>query len=503
MTKATVLIVGAGPSGLALALNFRRRGIPFRIIDRHAGPAEASRAMAVHARTLELYEQFGMGDEMAAQGIPIEMAQIWAGGRPVAELSLRRIGEGLSPYPFVLAYPQDDHERLLVGKLAELGVSIEWETELLTLAQDSQGVQVTLRKSAREERDRFEYVCGCDGAHSQVRKELGIGFPGGTYTQLFYVADVKVEGEFRRDLRVCFGREDFGLLFPVRTNGMQRLIGLVPPALVDKEDLSFEDIRAQEEELMSIRVREVDWFSRYRTHHRVAERFRSGRCFLLGDAAHIHSPAGGQGMNTGIGDAMNLGWKLAEVIRGRLHASALESYEIERRAFALRLVATTDQGFQALVGRSLRPQLLRRFLAPRIVGLAWSLPLVRRLIFRIISQIWIHYRESPLSAGLAGQVRGGDRLPWIKGLNYLPLRSFDWQIHVYGEAQPSLRTACATLGLALQVFPWEQTMRHAGFARGAAYLVRPDGYVALALPGQRVRRLRDYAEQIGLKPGSG
>ncbi len=394
------------------------------------------------------------------------------------------MGAGLSPYPFALAYPQDDHERFLIGKLKHAGCEVQWGAKLTGFSQDEQGVRATIQHSTGQvEEAEAAYICGCDGARSCVRETLKLGFPGGTYEQLFYVADVKIAGGFNRDLNINLGKHILTLMFPVRSSGLHRLIGLVPTDLSRREKLSFEDIRGHVEPLLGVAVTHVSWFSTYRVHHRVADKFRVGRAFLLGDAAHIHSPAGGQGMNTGIGDAVNLGWKLAHVLQDRANVSLLDSYEPERIAFARSLVATTDRAFTALVGEGLSGQFTRKIVAPLIFGVATRLSLGRHAIFRTISQTRIHYPDSPLSEGVAGDVHGGDRLPWTGAHeqdNFEPLRSLDWQVHVYGEVEKDLEAACRELVLPLHAFAWNDGVKDTGFKRDALYLVRPDGYIALA-----------------------
>src|SRR5436190_16934619 len=223
----------------------------------------------------------------------------------------------------------------------------------------------------------------------------------------------------------------------------------------------------------------------YRVHHGVADRFRKGRAFLLGDAGHIHSPVGGQGMNTGIGDAVNLAWKLADVVHGRADGSLLDSYEPERIAFARRLVATTDQAFTGVTSDGPIARRVRLNVVPAVIPVLFTLAPVRRFMFRTISQTAVNYRGSSLSEGRAGSVRGGDRLPWVPaasndGDNFTPLTSLDWQAHVYGAASSELRATCTERSLPLHIFPWRPETDRAGLRRDAVYLVRPDGYVGLA-----------------------
>lgn len=490
MPAPPILVVGAGPTGLVLALRLARHGTRFRIVDARSGPGEASRAIAVHARTLEFYDQMEIADAVISGGMKAEVLRVRKRGKDVARLRFGNIGAGISPYPFVLCYPQDDHERFLVARLAEAGVAVEWNTRLDAIAQDDEGVTATLGGAPA----RFAHVCGCDGARSQVRESLGLDFPGGTYEQLFYVADVELAESVGTDICINLGVGSFALLMPVRSSGGHRLIGAVRPGIT-RDDVDFEDIRGEVEPLLGIAVNRVNWFSTYRVHHRVAAHFRVGRCFLAGDAGHIHSPAGGQGMNTGIGDAVNLAWKLAAVVAGTAPAALLDSYEVERIAFARTLVATTDRAFEAVTGAGLGGRLVRSWVFPYVLPLLTGFAPVRRAMFRAVSQVRINYRESLLSGGSAGGVAGGDRLPWAvcEGAdNFAPLRAMAWQVHVYGVVTPEFAAVVEAMGVTLHVFVWCAAAERAGLMRDAAYLVRPDGYVALAQARQDGEALRAY-----------
>ena len=497
MSRHPVLVIGAGPTGLVLALSLARRGIPVRIVDRAGGPGLASRAMVVQARTLEFYRQLGFAEAVVAAGVPMAAIHLREDGEEVARVSFAAMGAGISPYPFALCYPQDDHERFLVDRLAEAGVAVEWGVELRSFAQDAVGVRAVLGgPDGAEEQCEAAWLCGCDGAHSRVRQGLGLDFPGGTYEQLFFVADAEVEGGFRRDFFLHLGAHAFVLMLPVRSRGVQRLIGIVPEALGGREGIGFEDLRAPVEALLGVRVARVNWFSTYRVHHRVAARFRVGRVFIAGDAGHIHSPAGGQGMNTGIGDAVNLGWKLAEVVRGRAAEAILETYGSERIGFARSLVETTDRAFRGMVSPGRAGQFLRRWLLPHVVPLLAGLGVARRAMFATVSQVRIHYPDSALSEGAAGGIEAGDRLPWLAGAdNFAGFASLGWRLQLHGEA-PELAGAAAALGLAVDARPWSAAAGEAGFAEGAGYLVRPDLHVGWA--GRDAAGLRGYVSRWGV-----
>ncbi len=478
----SILIVGAGPTGLVLALWLARAGVAFRLIDKNSGPGQQSRAMAVQARTLEFYAQLGIADAVIQGGIKASHLIMREGGIQRADAWLNDMGEGLSPYPFVLSFPQDDHERLLLAELAKHGIAPERATELIHFTQDAEEVTATIKSNGGTQEEKFAYICGCDGARSMVRQALGKTFPGGTYQQVFYVADVAARGAAASgDVEICTSRQDFCLVFPIRSTGHYRLIGIVPAAHENAAAITFDDVRGNVTRNTGLTIDGVNWFSTYHVHHRVAPHFRVGRAFLLGDAAHLHSPAGGQGMNTGLGDAVNLAWKLADVLQHRAAPQLLDSYEAERHAFARQLVATTDTAFQFMADRGWPGQLWRALLFPAVMPLLLRLHAARRLLFKTVSQIRIHYRESMLSAGRAGSVTGGMRLPWLQAQNnFAPLTAREWQLHIYGSAPGGLKSYAAEKHLPCHTFNFDRAAEKAGFRRGAAYLIRPDGYVALA-----------------------
>jgi 2-polyprenyl-6-methoxyphenol hydroxylase-like FAD-dependent oxidoreductase len=503
MSKVDVLIVGAGPTGLVLAIWLTRLGVSLRIVDKMAETQKTSRAVAVQARTLELYSQIDLADEVVQRGRKASAANLWVAGKSVGRLFFGDIGTDLSPFPYALIFPQDEHESLLIDRLARLGVEVERRTELLGFEEANGRVLARLKRpDGASEVCETAYLTGCDGAHSTVRETLQIGFAGGTYAHLFYVADVEASGAATNgEVHVALDTTDFLAIFPLKSEGRARLVGTVrDDAEHRKENLEWDDVSKRVIEWMDIDVKRVNWFSTYRVHHRVADQFGKGCAFLLGDAAHVHSPVGGQGMNTGIGDAVNLAWKLAAVLRGRANASLLDSYQAERIAFARRLVATTDRAFTGVTSSRFIARTVRLNIVPVLMPLLFKFARVRRFMFRTISQTAVNYRESSLSDGRAGAVRGGDRLPWVKadrnevGNNFMSLTSLDWQVHVYGDAAHGIQTVCDDRKLPLHVFPWSQDMGRSGLQRNAVYLVRPDGYVGLADPAGKPTSITAYLD---------
>jgi 2-polyprenyl-6-methoxyphenol hydroxylase-like FAD-dependent oxidoreductase len=497
--ETDVLIIGAGPTGLVLALWLSHLGVRVRIIDKTAEPGTTSRALAVQARTLELYDQLGLGSSVVEHSRPAVAVNLWVTGKRRAHVAFGNLGTGITPHPYPVIFPQDEHERLLIERLSQAGVQVERPAELLHFEMTDRVMARIKRPDGTDERCRAAYIAGCDGAHSNVRELLKIGFPGGTYEHLFYVADVEATGSLMNgELHVGLDKSDFLALFPLKDAGRVRLVGAVSDqALTQRKTLTWDDVNTRVMQWMPIKVARVNWFSTYHVHHRVAKQFRKGCAFLLGDAAHIHSPVGGQGMNTGIGDAVNLAWKLAWVLQGRADESLLESYEPERIAFAQRLVQSTDQAFTAVTSSGPIARFVRLDLVPALLPALFSFRPMARLLFRTVSQTNVNYRGSLLSEGRTGSVHGGDRLPWVKvrdADNFAPLTSLDWQVHVYGEAANDLQKICSDRVLPLHVSPWHIDMARAGLQRNAAYLLRPDGYVAIAAPQSQAGRMADYLD---------
>jgi 2-polyprenyl-6-methoxyphenol hydroxylase-like FAD-dependent oxidoreductase len=510
MSSETILIAGAGPTGLVLALWLNRLGVRVRLIDRLAQPGTTSRALAVQGRTLEFYEQLGLGRTVYQRGHKIDAINLWVQGSPAATVPIGDVGQGLTRFSYPLIFPQDEHERFLIERLEAEGVTVERSTELLGFEDD--GTRITAKlQSANGTAETFtcSFLAGCDGAKSKVRETLGVGFPGGTYDHLFYVADVEATGPpMDGGLHVGLDFADFLAVFPLKDRHRARLIGSIRDTSPqgDAAQLGFEDVRDQAIQHLKIEIKQVNWFSTYRVHHRVAHQFRKGRAFLLGDAAHIHSPVGGQGMNTGIGDAVNLAWKLAEVLQGKAATTLLDSYEPERIQFARRLVATTDRLFKGVISEGRLARVIRTRAVPVVAPELLRLRALRRFAFRTVSQLGIHYRHSPLSAGVAGRVQGGDRLPWIRMANdadnFAPLATLRWQLHIYGQVAPEVRAFCAQQGLQLACYAWHTDWGSLGVERDAAYLVRPDGYVGLADPKPSVAALESYLTRAGAQLSS-
>lgn len=497
---ADVLIAGAGPTGLMLANQLSRRGVRVLIVDRNAGPVLQSRALGVQARTLEIYSHLGIAEQALALGTQATGSNVWAEGRLAAHVPLGAAGRDESPYPYVLVLGQDDNERLLGEALSQQGVGIRWNTELVSLAQESDHVTVTLKnEDGRVHPVTVAWVAGCDGARSRVREMCGIPFPGAAYEHVFFVADVQMTGTMVPDeVNAYLWQKGFHLFFPMRGSDHWRIVGILPPELRGRDDLTFEDVipSVRQEAGAALAFRECTWFSTYRIHHRHAERFRDRRCFLLGDAAHIHSPVGGQGMNTGLQDAYNLAWKLALVVSGRAHEALLDTYEAERLPVAQRLLETSDRGFSLLVSDRRLAGWFRTRLLPKLMAVAMGVERMQKRAFRAIAQTGIAYPNSPLSQALSrlpgAAPRAGDRFPWLR-LKLVPngpaqdlfqaLDDTRFHLLMIGQTSPEGGASRLRDLVCIHEIPSgpenDRELARAGIPRTSFFLLRPDGHVGL------------------------
>jgi 2-polyprenyl-6-methoxyphenol hydroxylase-like FAD-dependent oxidoreductase len=390
-----ICIVGAGPTGLTLAGELLRRGVACRVVDKASAPGKESRAIGVHSRTLEVLDAVGLADELIERGVKVHGGSIYTAGKRIANLTFDELD---APFPFMLAVPQTDTEELLRKNVELHGGKIEWSTTLSKLEENDGGVTLELvRPDGSTERGRAPWVVGCDGAHSAVRHALDLSFDGAPYPENIVLADVKLESTYSTDEAHTFLTDDGVVVIAPLPHGRARVIATLPAEAEPPKDAP----PPQLSELQAILDRHVTrtpkmsdcvWISRFRVHHRLVSDYRKGRVFLAGDAAHIHSPAGGQGMNTGIQDAFNLGWKLALVAQGRGRPSLLDSYGPERRAIAEAVVAGTDATMKVMTLR--HP--IARGLRDRAMSYLTSLEVVQERISKTASGIGLGYRKSPI-----------------------------------------------------------------------------------------------------------
>jgi 2-polyprenyl-6-methoxyphenol hydroxylase-like FAD-dependent oxidoreductase len=386
------LVVGAGPVGLILASELRRHGASCRIVDRAAAPTDKSKAVILHARTIEHLDQFALAQEFIERGTVLHGVSFFQGGRRLAQLRFDRID---SHYPFVLDIPQSTTERLLGDHLKALGGEVEREVELVDIEREEDGVTAVLRHAdGRRERQQARYLCGCDGSHSPVREFTGTGFAGSSYEEEWILADVRIEASpFARDEATIFAEpHHFLAVFPL-PDDRWRLIAVrkvaepgqpADPATVEE----FEELllhHAGE----PVRLFDPAWITPFRTGRKHAAHLRDGNIFLSGDAAHIRSQVSGQGLNSGVQDAINLGWKLALVCRGKARPELLDTYEIERLPVIKKILSGTDVATRAVTVRHAAGQQLVYGIARLLVGFE---P-VQDYLTRNISEMEINYRD--------------------------------------------------------------------------------------------------------------
>ena len=515
--KTDVLIVGAGPTGLALACQLIRYGVDFLIVDQKETTTPFSKAIGVQARTLEIYEQIDLADRLVSLGAITKGVRLIEGGEERAEVPLSELGQGMSPFPFLLIVEQGKHERLLYEFIKSHGKDVRWQTTLTDFSQDEGGVNGTIAGAAGETQlVQAKFLVGCDGSKSQVRKKLGLTFEGSTLERLFYVADVQIKWEFPHDmLAACLAKDQSTAFFPMPGEDHYRIVGVFPEDTELKEgEVLYDEIERQilADTQLQLDIYQVNWFSTYKVHSRRVNRFSEGRCFLAGDAAHIHSPAGAQGMNTGIQDGYNLAWKLALVVRGEANARILETYNEERVEIAKRLLETTDRLFDLLVNPAWLLSFTRRYIFPRVAHFLVGLDSVNQFIFPLISQIGITYRERSLSfeTGEDFEIKAGDRMPYflIDGASiYDSLHAPCFHLLTFNnDVSEETREAIEHEfpNLDYHVFRLNERVAEIfGSDKPFSVLLRPDNYISFVSAADPREQLRTYfGTVIGLSTTS-
>jgi 2-polyprenyl-6-methoxyphenol hydroxylase-like FAD-dependent oxidoreductase len=486
LIETDVLVVGAGPTGLMAGVVCASRGVPAVVVDRKAGPTRESRALAVQARTMEIYDQLGLADQVLAGANTAVRFQIGQTGSP-GGVNIEQLQHGATRFPGIKIFEQSRNEQLLYEALTGHGGDVLWGHRLVDLvdetAEPDGRILALLDGADGLTRVRARWCIGADGASSTVRRDLDARFDGVTDDATFWVADIHdASGLPDGAVAARFGASTFAVAFPLGPGGHARLIALAPHDSITQD----EALRSAHDDL-GMTFGQVDWFSTYRVHHRVASRFRVGSVFLAGDAGHVHSPVGGQGMNTGLQDAHNLALLLTDVTQGRRDARSLDCYERERRPVAERLVKVTDRAFGIIGRRSFAASLLRNgasglggAIFPRIARSRLGSRLGSR-VGGYLGQYRIRYHyldaKAPVPAW-ANDPAVGLRLPPAGG-NHEPLRSMTWQMHTYGAGEinrPDWPACLDRWPLCLRCRP------HARLRSDRLYLARPDGFVAASVP---------------------
>ncbi|WP_052592928.1 FAD-dependent monooxygenase [Aureispira sp. CCB-QB1] len=422
-----VLIIGAGPTGLMAAAQLQRFGIPYRIIEKRKGTTTFSKALAVQARTMEIYEQMNIADQALELGIPAQRAEIMVKGQDVQTLPLSETGADFTPFPYVFVLEQSCNEALLLEYIEKKGGQVEFNTEMTSFQIQGNGAQVEITTAdGTQEQINADWVIAADGGRSPVRHALNIPFKGDTYKNIFYVVDTSVFWQKDHNaIHINLADNNFTGFFPITDEDgtRYRLVGILPESYSEQENIQFEDISSYIKDIqhLDIEFGEANWFSVYKVHHRCIDRFKEGPVFFAGDAAHVHSPAGGQGMNTGLQDAYNLAWKLALVVQGKAKQTLLDSYHNERWPIANQLVNSTDRAFSSVVKKGSLINWFRLTIAPVLIGRLMGIKAIQQRAFKIVSQVGINYPDSLVSNSSIylnkKTPHPGDRLPYLEILD--------------------------------------------------------------------------------------
>ena len=386
------LVVGAGPTGLTMACVLTMHGVPCRIIDQGEARSTTSKAIAVQPRSLEVWESLGVIDAALAAGRKLHGANVYSGNKRLVHVGFDAAD---SPFPFILSLPQAESERLLEKRLEALGVRVERRTQLVSVSEVDDGVIATTQGAQGETRTLSPWVIGCDGAHSTVRKLLSVPFEGSKLDEAFVLGDVSIDWPLPDDeVHTFFSPDGILATIPLPGDHRWRVVadvsssGTTPPA----PDLAALEAIVTARSGVPLRVSDVGWTSGFCIHRRIVPSYRHGRFFLAGDAAHVHSPAGGQGMNTGMQDAWNLGWKLALVHHRAGRPSLLDSYSVERHPIAAATLQGTDLATRVVTLRS--P--VTRELRDRIGGFLVNLEPVQQRMIAAATELSLDYRRSPI-----------------------------------------------------------------------------------------------------------
>jgi 2-polyprenyl-6-methoxyphenol hydroxylase-like FAD-dependent oxidoreductase len=536
-----VLVVGAGPSGLTMANELARHGVAVRIIDRAPAPSPTSRALVIQPRCLEIFEDMGVAADTLALAREVPGLNVVFNGDNDVRMGLRDLltdSVNYTKYQTMYSIPQDDTERILIAKLAERGVHVERGLEMTDLSADEQGVTVSVRaQDGTTESIRCDWLMGCDGGHSAVRHAAGLPFKGATYADEFIMADAELDWELPDgDIYAFPNRAGFVGAFAMPGKHRFRIFGNV---VVDPEahtaeysEPTHEEFQALLDERLPIPAKVVKehWVSRYRLHRRIVPRYRDGRIFLVGDAAHVHSPAGAQGMNTGIQDAYNLAWKLALFLHGSTGESILDSYHAERHPIGERLLKTTDRFFTAMAGHNVAAQFARTHLVPQVIPRVFTRHSFRKWFIGTLAQLRTSYPGSPLNnedgSGWKNAPAPGDRARQADVLidgqpGYLhdllhgtqhavllftgiddvaqPVIELSETAEQIERAYPGLVTAhvISTSRLGVVSDPDHSAHRRYGIERAAAFVIRPDLHIGYrGTPIDADALLRDLARRL-------
>ena len=413
-----IIIAGAGPTGLMLANQLSRFGIIFLLVDKKSGTTTESRALVVQARSMEIYEQMNLSDEVLKEGRISGGISLYKKGEKKASVFLNKMGSDKSPFPYAMIFEQSKNEELLYKNLQLFNNDVQWNTEIKMVEQrDGKYFLQALQKENVTVNFSCKYLIACDGSKSIVRDFSQMEFSGGTYENVFYVADTHARGPnlMPNMISLFLSRNPITMIFPMQGENRFRVLGILPKEYYHHDTIQFDELLKHVKSNMQMPVDfyDTNWYSTYKLHHKKVAHFNKGNIFFAGDAAHVHSPAGGQGMNTGLQDAYNLAWKLALVINNKSGEELLKSYHEERNPVAEKLLKTTDRFFNIMIRSTPFYAFLKLQIVPRAIPFILQFKKMQHLWFGEISQTKINYNSSSLSMGKTRKIIAGSRFPYL------------------------------------------------------------------------------------------
>ena len=519
-TENEILIVGAGPAGLMMACQLAIQGIHFRIIDKKEQPTTHSGALIIQARSIEIFDQMGIAQKFINEGIIANHINILYNGKQLHKIPIKNIGSGVSKFPYLLMVKQAKTEEILTDFINSRGYYIERGHELLNLYQDSTSVTAELKNpDGSNESIKTLYLIAADGGKSSIREQLKIPFIGKDHHKSLFIIDCKTDLKSSEDdIFISVTNNSISGFFPM-SDGKWRIDGTIPKELKPKETLTFDDVEEHfsERNKMETKLSDPEWFSVFHSHQHHAAIFQKERCFLIGDAAHIQSPVGAQGMNTGLQDAFNLSWKLAFVLKGKSDQALLNTFTRERLPVAINTASTTDHIFNLLTSEAIFNKTFRRYLFPFIIKTLSPVVerenMISRYLFKSVSQTGINYRESILSRNVqinffpSQSLRPGDRLPFItinekdSEINIQEkVKATAYHLFIFSGNLPSESHTkklekyrnTLTFEIILQTELNKNLFRSLSIKKKGFLLVRPDLYIAFKTDILNFKQLEKY-----------
>ncbi len=507
--KTAVIIIGAGPTGLMLANQLKRFGISFLVVDTKSGPTNESRALSVSARSMEVYQQLSLSDNILKESVDINGFGFYNRGKVVADFSMANSGKGISDFPKPMnAFEQSKNESILFENLNEDKPKVLWNNEFVELNETENQVEVKIKntKDGSVQTLTANYIIGCDGARSAIRHQRNFTFEGGTYDNKFYVVDTIMTWEFGYD-KVIMSPSDgvFVAFFPLKGKNRMRIIGTLPVEFTSKDDIDFDAIEKVIKNVakFELNFESIGWHSVYRIHHRCVDKFSIKRVFLAGDAAHIHSPAGGQGMNTGLQDAHNLGWKMAMVLKQMAKPTLLNTYNEERLPFAQSLIQNTDKGFKMITSENWWIKNFRNYIILPLIGKLMKFEFLQVFEYKTLSQLFYSYKNHSLSKSLTKQnlkFKAGDRLPSVEPEFFTKFRDPVFHLVCISDDKKTENELeeirkCFPFDIKIVLTPITETWAKLGVKNTLYILVRPDQHICILLDNINKAQITNHLEK--------